>query len=318
MSNVSPLRPLAPNEVPHAVITPAGRTVTWFGTDTQGRHAATPHPTLGPDGVSYTFNSLGYRGAEPPRSKQAGTLTMLSVGASEVFGLGVPAPTAFPAVLADLLAQRVGMPVVDVNLGFCGAAADYVARTLASAIGAVQPDIVVFVLPAPVRREHINDLGRIFLYPNAYSPTWRIALKNRLKYLLFDPENSMQNTARERLSSDANDALNYFRNYAASELLCRRHGAMWAFGVFQESFLAGVRDHIDLGHYVGPGIADMRDQLLAEGVPPAQCWARDMGHPGVAAHRRMAERFAERLYALYGPTLGQRPRPFDDARGATP
>lgn len=312
------LRILAPDQIPPALITPAGSTVTWFGTDTKARYAKHPHPTLGADDVQYTFNALGYRSAEPAAGRPANALTLLSVGASEVFGLGVTAADAFPSVLTRLLAQHTGRPVVDVNLGLCGAAMDYVSRTLTSAIGAVQPDVVVFVVPSPVRREHINDLGRAFLYPNAYSPTLLSAVKNKLKYLLGDPENSQQNSANARLASDANDVLNAFRNYATCELMCRRHGVMWLFSAFCDAFVAPIRHLVDAAHYVGPGIADLRDDMLAQGAAPASCWARDMGHPGVAPHRRLAELCLQRLQALYGATLRQRPAPAATADAVEP
>ncbi len=297
------LKILAPDQIPPALITPAGSTVTWFGTDTEARYARQPHPTLGASDVQYTFNSLGYRSPEPPAGRPVDALTLLSVGASEVFGLGVAEADAFPRVLAGLLAQQTGRPVVDVNLGLCGAAMDYVSRTLTSAIGAVRPDIVVFVMPSPVRREHVNDLGRAFLYPNSFSPTWLSAVKNKLKYMLGDPENSQQNSANARLASDANDALNAFRNYATCELMCRRHGVMWLFSAFCDDFVAPIRHLVDADRYVGPGLADIRDAMLAQGVAPELCWARDMGHPGVAPHRRMAELCLQKLQAIHGAAL---------------
>lgn len=298
---------LAPNRIPPALITPAGSTVTWFGTDTAVRFARHPHPTLRAGDVSYRFDALGYRSPEPAATRPDDALTLLAVGASEVFGLGVPEATAFPRVLATLLAHETGRPVVEVNLGLCGAATDYVSRTLVSALGAVRPDVVVFVVPSPVRREHVNDLGRTFLYPNAFSPTLLGAIRNKLKFALGDPENHQQDRAHARLASDANDALNLFKNYATCELLCRRHGAMWIFSAFCDAYLAPIRHLVDEAHRVGPGIADLRDALLARGVEPAACWARDMGHPGVAPHRRMAELCLERLQDLYGATLARRP-----------
>jgi len=298
---------LSSRQIPPALITPAGSTVTWFGTDTAARYRKHPHPTLGAGDVEYAFNSLGYRSPEPDATRPKNALVLLSVGASEVFGLGVPEAFAFPRVLATLLEQQTGRPVVGVNLGLCGAAMDYVARTLVSAIGAVSPDVIVFVVPSPVRREHVNDLGRTFLYPNAFSPTLLSAIRNRLKFALGDPENHQQERAHARLASDANDVLNLFKNYATCELLCRRHGAMWIFSAFCDAYVASIHHLVDAAHYVGPGIAALRDALLAKGVDPARCWARDMGHPGIAPHRRMAELCAERLQELYGPTLARRP-----------
>lgn len=297
---------LAPDRIPPSCITPAGATVTWFGTDTEARYRRQPHPTLSASDVQYTFNSLGYRSPEPPTARPADALTLLSVGASEVFGLGVAEADAFPRVLAGMLEQQTGRPVVDVNLGLCGGAMDYVSRTLTSAIGAVRPDIVVFVMPSPVRREHVNDLGRAFLYPNAYSPTLLSAFKNKLKYMLGDPENSQQDGANARLASDANDALNAFRNYATCEMMCRRHGVMWLFSAFHDDFVAPIRHLVDADRYVGPGLADIRDAMLAQGVAPELCWARDMGHPGVGPHRRMAELCLQKLQAIHGTALQRR------------
>ena len=71
------LKILAPDQIPPALITPAGSTVTWFGTDTEARYARQPHPTLGASDVQYTFNSLGYRSPEPPAGRPVDALTLL-------------------------------------------------------------------------------------------------------------------------------------------------------------------------------------------------------------------------------------------------
>lgn len=294
---------LSPDHVPSAGLTPAGQLVPWFGTDTEVRYRQAPHPNLGPGDVSYRFNRLGYRGEDWPPVKPPGALTLLSVGASEVFGLGVAEEDAFPSLLARDLAACLSREVISVNLGLCGGSMDYVSRLMSSAITAVRADVVVFVVPSSVRREHVNDQGRRFLYPNAFSPTWWRGMKNRFKYQLGDPENAQQDRAWRHLSSDANDALNSFRNYATCEMLCRRHQVRWVFSSFLEDYVQPIRHLIDERHYVTPGLADLRDQMLAQRLDPGRVWARDMGHPGSEPHRRMAQLCLERLQQLYGPDL---------------
>jgi hypothetical protein len=294
---------LSPDHVPLAGLTPAGQLVTWFANDTEVRYRQAPHPDLGPGDVSYRFNRLGYRGEECPPVKPPGALTLLSVGASEVFGLGVAEEDAFPSLLARDLAACLSREVISVNLGLCGGSMDYVSRVMSSAITAVSADVVVFVVPSPVRREHVSDDGRRFLYPNSYSSTWWGGVKNRFKYQVGDPESAQQNRAWRNLSSDANDSLNCFRNYATCEMLCRRHQVRWVFSSFFEAYVQPIRHLVDERHHVTPGLADLRNQMLDQRLDAGRVWARDMGHPGVEPHRRMAHLCLERLQQLYGPDL---------------
>jgi len=288
--------------VPACGVTQPGAVLRWFGTDTEARYRSEPHPTLGPDDVVYRFNSSGYRGPEFDLSDfSSPPIKVVSIGASEVFGLGLPEEQAFPNVFGNLISETSSRPVVSWNLGVCGASADYNARILYSALEVLKPDVVLLVFPSINRREFISDGGRTFMYPNAFDDE---KLRNRIKYRLGDPENASQNAAHRELGSSHNDIANFFKNYQVCASLCREHNVMWAFSSFIHARLAPVQRLLDEDHMIQPGIADFRELNLRNDDDPAVCWARDMGHPGSKSNSEFAASFYQRMFDLYGDRFG--------------
>lgn len=302
--NKEPLYLFSKEYLPFAVITKPHSQLQWFGTDTAERYKQEPHPSLRPEDIIYSFNSRGYRcsefSLEEPRKN---TIKVVSIGASEVFGLGLPEDQSFPYLFSKLLEKDRGCSVINWNLGLCGASSDYNSRMLVSVLPALKPDIVLLVFPAALRREHLNDVGRLFLYPNSFSPNVIQKIKNTLEYRLFDPENANQNNAYKALSSDYDDQINLFKNYQVCESLCEKYNTMWLFSTFRSAFFCHIEHLLNTDHFVSPGVTDIRDNYLKNKEDPAICWARDMGHPGILPNQETAKLFYERLKALYSTKL---------------
>lgn len=289
-----PLHLLSVQQMPFAPRTPAGVRRTWQGTDSEERFRKRPHPTLGPEDVDYRFNARGYRCAEFDAPRDPAALVVVSLGASEVLGTGVPVERTFTAELARLLARRLDRPVLPWNLGAGGCSADCVARLLVSALPVLRPDLVVMIFPHPARREHLGDDGRVHCH-NREGPARR-----KLSDRLADPEHYALTEANLNLSSAHNDAVNLYKNYKVCEALCRASPAMWLYGATRDAFFDPIGHLLDEGHRVRPGIGELK---ASSGADPALTLARDMQHPGVDVHREMAARMLAQLEACHADRL---------------
>jgi len=264
----------------------------WYGTDSEERYKNNPHSFLGPEDVVYRFNSLGYRCPEFNADRFEKKLTVVSIGASEVFGIGLPEDKVFAQVFADLLAEQFECNVVNWNLGLGGSCADYMSRVIVSALPVLKPDIVLLVFPFYGRREHIDDNGRIF-YFNHRNAEYN---KNRLKNSLIDPLDATITQAQMALSSDHGDQINLYKNYQVCASLCEKYKVMWLFSAFHIAFFSQLQHLIATPHLVGPGLEDLKCNYQ---VDPGLRLARDMQHPGIGPHKEMAENLFERLKSLY-------------------
>ncbi len=283
--------PCAPRLQPHAQM-------RWVGADTEKRYKVAPHPLLRPEDVTYNFNSLGYRCPEFNLDKlEKKVISVVSIGASEVFGIGLPEDKTFPHQFAKLLEKETGYPVINWNLGMGGASSDYMSRTLFSALAVLKPDVVLFVLPPPRRREHINQAGRAHFYINTKTG---INTLDKLKTYLVDPGHISQIKANNALSSDFNDQINYFKNYLICQSICERHDVMWLFSFISNKYMSHIDPLVKKEHLVAPGLLELG---LKHKDNPAEGLARDMGHPGIKPNQEMAELFLERLKALYSTRL---------------
>lgn len=262
----------------------------WFGIDTEDRYKKAPHPSLGPQDIIYKFNAHGFRCPEFSLAEtDTGALKVITIGASEVVGIGLPEDKTFAHLLCQHLEQDQGRPVLNFNLGVGGSSADSIFRILMSALPILKPDIVVMVFPFYGRREHIGGNGRIFDYN-------RNDAENRLKNLILDPENHSQIQANFTLSNDYNDQINYYKNYFACAALCQQYGVMWLYSAYQMSFIQAMEDLINPAHLVKPGLGELKAQYKDD---PVNGLARDMGHPGIYPHRDMARLFFEGLKKRY-------------------
>lgn len=101
----------------------------------------------GPTGarLTYTNNSLGLRGAEVAREKPAGTLRVVVVGGSTVYGALVDDAETLPAHLEDVLRQRLppGQRVEVLNAGVPGYYALGEALFTAVEVRTFQADVVL-------------------------------------------------------------------------------------------------------------------------------------------------------------------------------
>ena len=95
--------------------------------------------------VPVRLDRLGLRGPEVG-ARRPGELRILCTGDSFVFGYGVLAEEAFPAVLAERLAARLDRPVVAGNSGVPGNGLIEQARALERLAPAFDPDVVVATL----------------------------------------------------------------------------------------------------------------------------------------------------------------------------
>jgi hypothetical protein len=281
-----PLHLLSAVQMPFAPRTPPHARRTWQGTDSEERFHRRPHPTLGPADVDYRFNAHGYRCGEFDAVRDEAVLTVVSLGASEVMGTGVPEDRTFTAVFARLLGEAVGRPAVGWNLGVGGGSADGIARMLFSALPVLRPDVVVISFPHPARREHLGDDGRVHCH-NREGPR-----RHKLSERLLDPEDFVLTQANLNLSSEHNDTMNLYKNYKVCEALCEASAVSWLFCATRDAYLERIAHLVSAPHWVRPGIGDLKSTSIAD---PAGALARDMQHPGIAMHREMAERLLDHL-----------------------
>ncbi|MCA8965165.1 MAG: methyltransferase domain-containing protein [Planctomycetes bacterium] len=121
---------------------------TGFGSDQTGR-------------VTYSYNSLGYRGAE---YRPDAPLRVFAFGESNAFGLGVEQDRCWPALVASRVAAAIGLGAGDVNLvNFAqpGASNAEIARAVVTQVGAVRPDLALIGV-APVNRTEGAVNGQVY------------------------------------------------------------------------------------------------------------------------------------------------------------
>lgn len=295
-----PLHLLSTAHMPCAPRTPPGVRRTWQGTDSEERWRKRPHPTLGPADVDYRFNAHGYRCDEFDAARDEATLVVVSLGASEVLGTGVPVDRTSTAEFARLLGEETGRPAIAWNLGVGGGSADCIARMLVSALPVLRPDVVLITFPHGARREHLGDDGRVHCH-NREGPHRR-----KLADRLLEPEEFALTQANLELSSEHNDTMNLYKNYKVCESLCVASSVLWLFSATRDAFLERIAPVVDATHWVRPGIGDLKLQADDD---PATALARDMQHPGIGVHHEMARRWLAHLRATQAHRLRALSRP---------
>jgi hypothetical protein len=266
-----------------------GSAVQWFGLDTPERYQKNPHPTLTLTSVIYRFNSLGYRCAEFDQANpDPRPFSVVTLGASEALGVGVPEELTVSRLFCNWVGKHLGRPVIDWNLGYGGRGADFMTRTLVSALPVLRPNIVLLLFPHPARREVIRPDGSIFHF-NPHG-------QNSLSAKLLNPEKHMLTEACLDLGSGYNDEVNLFMNWQVCRSLCEQHHVMWLYAGLRDHFFNRIKHLLDSDHWVRPGLGDLKQHFNDQ---PALALARDMQHPGIAPHERMAEQLFERWRQLY-------------------
>ena len=111
-----------------------------------------------------TINSLGLRGPEPPREKAPGTLRLLFIGDSSVYGVGTPEEATFYQIAVASIAARFPDRDVDFLVGAIPGYSSYHSRIMLDRLLPYAPDIVIFYVGAH------NDHSRGRYYRDAAIP----------------------------------------------------------------------------------------------------------------------------------------------------
>lgn len=108
--------------------------------------------------ITYTFNSLGFRGEEPrPNAK----IKIYACGCSYTIGTGLSVEHIWPNVFKQKLVKEIGCKEEDVNLlNFSSGAKsnDYIARTTIRQSLAEKPDGIVCYFTHRSRSEYLKDV----------------------------------------------------------------------------------------------------------------------------------------------------------------
>jgi len=111
-----------------------------------------------------TINSLGLRGPEPPVEKPPGTLRLLFIGDSSVYGVGTHDEATFYHTAVASIAARFPDRDVDYLVGAIPGYSSYHSRILLDRLLVYEPDIVIFYVGA------YNDHARGRYYRDADIP----------------------------------------------------------------------------------------------------------------------------------------------------
>jgi hypothetical protein len=266
----------------------------WHSLDSEKAYRKNPHPTIGPDDVMYRLNRHGYRCPELDTVLQTkgASVTVACIGASGLFGTGLPEPMILTTRLQQLLEEYLGRSVTCLNFGVGGTGADYVSRMLFSVIPVLQPDIVILTTHPFNRREFIGETGQI--YTTQSYPHWH--------QRFTDPERYQMHVACRTISNPHNHVMHFLSNAIVWQSLCDKSDVMWLFAS------EGYTEHVEsVNHWmdeprkmVGPGMFPLTKKYRSD---PETGLARDMLHPGVLPTKELAEILFARLQELYADRL---------------
>lgn len=282
---------LSRTEIPPSPDTPHGETHKWMSLDSEANYRKKPHPTFGPDDVEYRFNRQGYRCPEFDQRAE-GDVTFACVGASGLFGTGLPEPLTLPFLLRDKFQALLGRRVVSWNMGVGGTGLDFVTRMLFSVLPVLKPDIVLLTTHPFNRRELIGETGRIFS-----SQTY-----SHWQHIFTDPERRQMQRVCERVSNPYNHVMQFITSAKVWESLCDDAGAMWLFTTegFAEQISPADGFMREPRKMVGPGMFTLVRKYRHE---PATGLARDMLHPGILPTQELADILFARYTELYSDRL---------------
>lgn len=244
---------------------------------------------------TYTFNSLGYRGAEPNPMARARILTS---GCSYTFGEGLDYHEAWVSQFVRLYARQQGLAEEDVdliNLAQGGASNDYIARTVVPHLERVEPNLVVVLFAYKNRAEvMLDDPGHppvvASLGPWAVEPDPRRAV----------PSGASARRAAVRAEGANHHYLTYtddsglisaLKNMLLVQLGCRAAGIDYVFAWVEHGLLEGLSRHPN------PIVRDLAASLDLDGFCPTAPTdperqvdlAPDGVHPGPLSNARFAE-----------------------------
>ncbi len=284
---------LSSAEIPPSPDGPRASTHHWVSLDSEQNYRKKPHPRFGPNDIEYRFNRQGYRCAEFDQ-RADGDISFACIGASGLFGVGLPESITLPALLRDKFQTLLGRRVVSWNLGVGGTGPDFVTRMLFSVLPVLKPDIVLLTTHPFNRREFIGETGRIFS-----SQTY-----SHWQHFFTDPERRQMQRACERISNPYNHVMQFVTSAKVWESLCDDARAMWLFTTegFAEQISSIDGMMREPRKMVGPGMFTLIRKYRPE---PATGLARDMLHPGILPTEELADILFARYVELYSDRLGK-------------
>jgi hypothetical protein len=178
--------------------------LVWFNTDSKETYLLN-FKTRGDDlklhgwldaYFTYKFNSHGFRCEEFSDEP-----TLMALGCSNTFGVGMPIDKIWPEMLAKELNMKCA------NMGVCGGSLDSSFRVCHGYIDIVKPKIIIVLEPPPGRMQ----LFRVNNVPNNIG-VWNTNTQ--------DPNDPIESFAKLWLSNDNNHYFNREKNILAIEQMC--------------------------------------------------------------------------------------------------
>ena len=242
----------------------------WFSTDSEENYHLNPHPCLGPNDVSYSFNPAGYRCEGFDCRKD---LVVVSVGCSWTQGIGVPWEHTYPEVFCQQLRRHTEKSVTNWNMGFEAKSNDYIARTLLCVLPILKPDVALVTFTYPNRREYVSVDGEMIDLLASHVKSRNRKHRDILQHLLA-------------LASHHEDLLNMYKNYKLAEFALNQAGTKWLFSAVRVDQFAPIVNLLDSRRFVEVGIPRLDN-------------ARDSIHPGVRSMQAYARSLFSRFLEVY-------------------
>lgn len=243
----------------------------WLDYDSADRYKTHGNKDFAPDSVSYDFNSLGYRCDEFSAKNTGQTIF---IGCSVTMGEAVPVNSCWAHLVHTYLQAKDTSQDTYINLAYPGSSWDYVARTLLQVIPILRPKRVMAYMPALTRREifHLDSFDT-----DVRPFHWLVGDRN-------SPD--MAEGLNKVATYDGYVMYRTLSNKCLIESMCQAYGVelYWTcwdrvgVKILPEVFSYGTWFNFkyDRGfHYHPPG--------------------RDGDHPGLEAHREIADEFIAHL-----------------------
>jgi hypothetical protein len=260
-----------PNQIPAACASDDkmyGKVVKWWPTDAEDTYKAKGN-LYGPDDITYSVNSSGYRSIEfDPKSTAP---KIMFVGCSFTTGIGVRQEEIWTSVLTNKMSKHYGVDFEQHNFGLPGYGTDAMAQVTFQALPLVKPDLLVALFPSTERRMHYsNYIHRIALIP---SFTKRNVYKKEHEALVT-------------LQNDANDFYHWVMQWNFMNLTAEKHNIPWMWATYYPT--REIEPHYH--HYVR---TDNYAPVLFPPFIQMKDYGRDLSHPGPKSHASFAENMFE-------------------------
>lgn len=203
--------------------------------------------------IVYTFNEYGYR-CENFLKKD---INVISIGCSVTFGNGIPENKRFSNIFCSKISDLYKKEVSNWNMAFPGYSGDYVSRILSIVIPILTPQILIVNFPSLARREFFDIEGNLF----DYRPDRDQSKLNKTQKFIF---NNISN-----LTSDYQDAYNFYRNYKLIESLTKIYNIKLLFAIQKKD---NIKYSILQEHF--------NNNIKSNSIDKID-FARDGGHPGI-------------------------------------